>query len=124
MFDLLSGIFPVIFVIVIGVILFQVFKGIGEWSYNNKQPVLTVKAQVVSKRNHVSRSAHHHNDHVHHHTDTTYYVTFEVESGDRMELRVSGKQYGLLAEGDLGQLTFQGTRYHGFERMAVSAWEQ
>lgn len=40
-----------------------------------------------------------------------YYATFQVESGDRMELSVSGTEYGLLAEGDMGKLTFQGTRY-------------
>ena len=39
-----------------------------------------------------------------------------MESGDRMELRVSGREYGLLAEGDRGQLTFQGTRYLSFVR--------
>ena len=49
-------------------------------------------------------------------TSTTYYVTFQVESGDRMELNLSGQEYGLLAEGDRGKLTFQGTRYLGFER--------
>ena len=49
-------------------------------------------------------------------TDSTYYVTFQVESGDRMELRVSGPEYGMLIEGDHGTLTFQGTRYLGFER--------
>lgn len=45
-----------------------------------------------------------------------YYVTFEVESGDRMEFSVYGKEYGMLAEGDEGKLTFQGSRYLGFER--------
>lgn len=45
-----------------------------------------------------------------------YYVTFEVESGDRMELHVPGREYGQLAEGDKGKLSFQGTRYLGFER--------
>ena len=49
-------------------------------------------------------------------TSTSYYVTFQVESGDRMELSVRGKEYGLLAEGDYGRLTFQGTRYLGFQR--------
>lgn len=34
----------------------------------------------------------------HNHTFTTYYVTFEVESRDRMELHVSGQEYGLLVE--------------------------
>ena len=47
---------------------------------------------------------------------TSYYATFQVESGDRMELNLSGQEYGLLAEGDRGKLTFQGTRYLGFER--------
>ena len=49
-------------------------------------------------------------------SSTSYYATFEVESGDRMELSVSGREYGLLAEGDRGRLSFQGTRYLGFER--------
>ena len=51
------------------------------------------------------------------HTSTTYYATFQVESGDRMEFSVSGAEYGMLAEGDQGSLTFQGTRYLGFERI-------
>ena len=52
-------------------------------------------------------------------SSTVYYATFQVESGDRMELRMSGREYGLLAEGDRGKLTFQGTRYRGFERRLV-----
>ena len=53
---------------------------------------------------------------MHHSTSTTYYVTFQVESGDRMELHLSGCEFGMLAEGDKGKLSFQGTRYLGFER--------
>mgnify|MGYP000784206328 FL=1 len=49
-------------------------------------------------------------------TDTTYYVTFQVESGDRMELSVDDSEYGMLVEGDEGKLTFQGSRYLGFEQ--------
>ena len=40
-----------------------------------------------------------------------------MESGDRMELEMAGSEYGLLVEGDNGKLTFQGTRYLGFERI-------
>lgn len=50
------------------------------------------------------------------HTFTTYYATFQVESGDRMELEVDDSDYGMLVEGDTGKLSFQGTRYLGFER--------
>ena len=46
----------------------------------------------------------------------TYHVTFEVESGDRMELKVSRSEYGMLVIGDSGRVSFQGTRYLGFER--------
>ena len=52
-------------------------------------------------------------------TSTTYYATFQVASGDRMELHVGGREYGMLAEGDFGELTFQGTRYLGFARQGV-----
>ena len=74
-------------------------------------------ATVVSKRTNVSHHHHHGTDHMaHHSTSTSYYVTFQVESGDRMELHMAGHEYGMLVEGDRGKLTFQGTRYLGFER--------
>ena len=55
-----------------------------------------------------------HDNHTHY--STTYYVTFEFESTDRLELQVTGTEYGLLYEGDQGILTFQGTIYLGFDR--------
>lgn len=36
------------------------------------------------------------------------------ESGDLIEFVVHGREYGMLAEGDCGELTFQGTRYIDF----------
>ena len=72
---------------------------------------------IVAKREHTSRHRHNSNDNLHHyHTSTSYYVTFEVESGDRIELRVPSTEYGLLVEGDRGFLYFQGSLYQGFER--------
>jgi hypothetical protein len=38
-----------------------------------------------------------------------------------MEFSISGRDYGLLAEGDVGELEFQGTRYHGFSRKKAGA---
>lgn len=105
-------IFSLMFFLVFGIIIFTLIKGIGQWNRNNQSPRLTVEAVVVAKRQNVSH--HHHNNHISH--STTYYVTFQVESGDRMELHVNGSEYGMLVEGDYGKLTFQGTRYLGFER--------
>lgn len=113
--------FQIMFFIVFGLILCTVIvtliKGLKEWNNNNHSPRLTVPATVVAKRadviHHRHRGA---SDHHHYHTSTTYFVTFEVESGDRMELHLEGHEYGLLVEGDKGKLSFQGTRYLGFER--------
>ena len=70
---------------------------------------------VVAKRTEVSHHHHSGAGNAHYTTSSTwYYVTFQVESGDRLELPVSGREYGLLVEGDRGCLTFQGTRYLGF----------
>ena len=102
------------FVLVFGIIVFSAIKGIFQWNKNNNSPRLTVPVTIVSKRQDVHRH-HNHNTHLHH-TSTTYYVTFQVESGDRMELSVSGSEYGMMAEGDYGRLSFQGTRFLDFER--------
>ncbi|AGX02976.1 hypothetical protein B14911_15800 [Bacillus sp. NRRL B-14911] len=107
----------IIFIIVIGGLIFNIFKGVGQWQKNEQSPRLSVTAAVKSKRTDVSRRSHaHHENHHHVSSSTRYYVTFEFNSGDRSEFHVSGKEYGLLAEGDFGVLTFQGTRYLGFER--------
>ena len=110
-------IFFTIFALVFGLIIFSFIKGIAQWNANNHSPRLTVEATVVTKRTSVSHHHHHTNAGMHVSTSTSYYVTFQVESGDRMELSLSGREYGELAEGDKGKLSFQGTRYLGFERM-------
>lgn len=115
--DFLFQLVPILFIVVLGVILFSLFKNLKEWNYNNKQPQLTVPAIIVTKRTKVSRTTHSHNHHLHSNSHTNYFVTFEVESGDRMELHVKENEFGLLAEGDKGRLTFQGTRFIGYDRV-------
>ena len=118
-FGLFGVMFTVMFLVVMGIFLVTIFQGIRQWDKNNHSPRLTVPATVVAKRTNVSHHRHGGMDHHHHHTSTStsYYVTFQVESGDRMELYMSGPEYGLLIEGDCGNLTFQGTRYLGFSRV-------
>ena len=113
MFDILSFIVPIMFIVVFGIIIFSIIQGISTWHKNNNSPRLTVPAVIVAKRTDVT---HHHNgDNMATHS-TWYYATFQVESGDRMEFAVDGMEYGMLAEGDMGKLSFQGTRYLSFER--------
>lgn len=86
------------------------------------QGSMYLSARVVAKRTEVSHHQHPNNgdmsgSHGYSTTSSTsYYVTFEVDSGDRIEFSMSGSEYGMLIEGDAGTLNFQGTRYLGFER--------
>lgn len=106
-----------VFLLVIITFITILVKNAGEWHHNNESPRLTVDAAVVAKRTRVSGGT---NDTM---ASTTYYVTFQVASGDRMEMRVRGREYGQLAEGDKGKLSFQGTRYLGFERRQDALFE-
>ncbi|MDE7171327.1 MAG: DUF2500 domain-containing protein [Oscillospiraceae bacterium] len=113
-----SGFFDVmsvlVILIVVGASVFGVVSRIRRLGKNSNSPRLTVEAQVAAK--HTSVTHHSSADDSIGHTSTFYYVTFQVESGDRMEFQVTGQEYGMLMEGDWGRLTFQGTWYLGFER--------
>lgn len=117
-----SVMFPVVFALIIGIISFSIFSGMKTYVKNNHSPRLTVQALIVTKRENISTHRRYNEgdisgasgSYVSHHT--RYYVTFEVSSGDRMEFEVSGDDYGLLVDGDYGDLSFQGTRFLGFER--------
>ena len=121
-FPILFLLFPILFLLFIGMFFFALISNLRTWNKNNHSPRLTVPATVVAKRTDVSHSssanagdmsgAHGYDTS----TFTSYYVTFQVESGDRMEFEVDGSDYGLLVQGDIGKLSFQGTRYLGFER--------
>lgn len=119
MFDAGFTVFQIMFFLVFGIVLFvfisSAVTGLRRWNRNNQSPRLTVPASVVAKRTQVGHRGGGVEDH-HHYGYTSYFVTFQVESGDRMELQVDGPQSGLLVEGDQGLLSFQGTRFLGFER--------
>lgn len=104
------SIMPFFFILFGAVIFFFIFSNLKEWSKNNASPVLTVPAKIVAKRTNTSGGTGNSP------ASTTYYVTFEVQSGDRIELQLSGREYGQIADDDFGLLTFQGTRFHTFER--------
>lgn len=121
-YSLLSGLFFLVFLLVFVMIVLTLIRAAGQWRSNNRSPRLTVDARVVSRRTDVRHhqqaiAGDHTGAHGYHtYASTDYYVTFEVESGDRMEFSVSGQEYGMLTEGDRGRLSFQGTCYLGFLR--------
>ena len=122
MFCIVFVIVNIGFVVILVSIVITMLRRITIWDENNHTPQLTLPAQVVSKRADISYYKHTNTGdttatHGYHMTSNTYhYVTFEFDNGDRKEFFVKGSEYGLLKEGDKGNLCFQGTRYLSFER--------
>lgn len=108
-FEIFSIIFIIMFCTVLFFFFFTFFNMIKQYHKDEKSPRLTVQAKVVSKRNHYKKRSNSM------HSTSYYYVTFEVESKDRMELRVPSNEFGYLVEGDEGILTFQGSRFLEFK---------
>ena len=107
LFDMLLPLMVVtIFAFAIGVFARVLVKDIRTNRKNNAAPRVTAGATVVTKRTQVR------GDHAH----TTYFATFQFESGDRLEMQIPHDRFGYLVEGDKGELTFQGTRYLDFQR--------
>src|SRR4051812_12049116 len=84
-------VFVIVFVTIAGAFLLAIVRGLMQWSRNNKLPLTTVPASVVSKRNHRSSGSETSSG------STSYYVTFEVRGGERLEFPMLGSDYGLLA---------------------------
>lgn len=118
--EIMSTVIPFLglcmFVFVFGVILFTIIKSLSQSRKNAASPRISAPATLVSKR----YSVRVHNSGSHdtglNHAYNHYYMTFEFESGDRMEFSVPSDIYGLSAEGDKGKLLFQGTSFIRFER--------
>ena len=108
--------FPVMFLLVFcfvfGTIVFALIGSLRQWNKDNHSPRLTVPATVVGRREHRSTSG----SREHRHYTTRYYITFQFESGDRLELHIPSNEFGYIVEGDRGNLTFQGSRFLEFER--------
>ena len=102
--------FPILFIAVfglaLGTIVGTLVKNGKQNRKNNASPRLTSEATVVTKRTHVWGD----------HSRTTYFATFQFESGDRLELEIPRDRFGYLVEGDRGKLHFQGTRFLDFQR--------
>lgn len=117
-FDFFFILFGLVSIVFVCLFIYNICQGVAEWHSNNQAPQITVAAKIVGKRHNVD--VHHHNagnnSGAHTTTSTTYYVTFELEDRQRLEFHVKGRVYGLLAEGDCGMLSYQGTRYLNFER--------
>ncbi len=113
-FGLMQIMFFLIFGLVFIIFIAIAVRSFKTWSGNNRSPLLTVSAKVVSRRSdtHVHGGYLGSDAHMYSTTSfTDHYATFEVESGDRLELQIPENEYGYIVEGDSGRLSFKGTRF-------------
>ena len=107
--------FIILFAAIIGVSLIII---VAHWIKDRRSPRIVVQATISDKRiqkDYVSRLRNA-SPGTHLHRIITYYVIFDLETGEHIELRISKLKYAELKKGSSGKLTFQGTRYIGFER--------
>ena len=109
-FSIIPFFILIVFSFKIGVFVYVFSKTIKQAKINKNSPRLTVYAKVVAKRNHYYKNSSSMM------SSSRYYATFEVESGDRMELLIPSQEIGMLVEGDTGTLTFQGNMFISFDR--------
>ena len=81
-------------------------------SFDRSSPAQQSEARVLDKRTHMTGGG----DTA---VDQRYFVTFQLSSGERLELAVSGSDSGVLMPGDEGTVHWQGSRYLGFARQIL-----
>ncbi|WP_229753726.1 DUF2500 domain-containing protein [Paenibacillus segetis] len=123
-FEFMSTLFPIFFIIVLGLIIFSIIRSGARYVSNASSPRKSIYATIISKRMDVQNHAHTHagdNMHTTHSSRTYYYITLQFDNGERKEYLDVKNIYGLVAEGDIGYAATQGDWIVAFERdMQVS----
>ncbi|WP_227793575.1 DUF2500 domain-containing protein [Paenibacillus guangzhouensis] len=110
MFQVVKTIVIIGFVVVIIAFIVKAVGAAGKWSSNNATDPVTRPCKVVAKRSKVWGGSGDFS------ANTDYFITFEFEDRTRLELKIRNEQYGVIVEGDDGEVTYQGTRFKHFER--------
>ncbi|NMB29501.1 MAG: DUF2500 domain-containing protein [Clostridiaceae bacterium] len=115
--------FSVMFGLFLLLVITYLVKVIKSRRDDRMAPLLTMDAKVIAKRMQVGHKGAFLQDmdaastlRLGRDGYTRYFMTFEAMNGDRLELAVDRKDYGLLIEGDHGALTYKGSRLISFER--------
>jgi hypothetical protein len=118
----MEGLFFIFFFAIAGFILFNFFKTISnqiiEKQKNDQAPILKIPVIVVEKRVQTKTSSRtSSNNRTTHTTYNTFKITFEhIHNQKRHTFSIDESEFDLIVEDDIGYLTYQRKRYHGFVR--------
>ncbi len=107
--------FIAMFCIIVGLSLIIVVR---QWWKNRYSPLIVTQATILDKRieKHYIRSKRSAGIGYRTRKVMIYYITFNLEGGEHIELRTDESVYSELQSGDYGKLTFKGSKYMGFVR--------
>lgn len=107
--------FIAMFCIIIGLSLIIVIR---QWWKNRRSPLIVTQATVIDKRieEHYIRSKRSAGIGYRTRKVLIYYITFNLEGGENIELRTNESSFLEFQKGDYGKLTFKGSKYLGFIR--------
>lgn len=99
-------------------IAYAIIKSLAQWQRNNELPVLTVPATISDKRkrNDTTMMSTGPDGAMTPMTNVVFYLKFRLGDGQELEFHVRHDKYREVEIGDGGVLTYQGTRFLGFEQ--------
>jgi len=109
MLDKYGGVKMVVFQLIFFVILtLIILKAISTYVKNENSPVISTKAQLISKRRNTNTQTDANGIMT---TTETLILIFELDTGSEIKFFVGGRVYKAILENEGGTLTFQGTRF-------------
>lgn len=87
------------------------------WKENRKMPRLTQNAAIIDK--HVQTIKYEIKGKKIWRDTLSYHITFQLPNEETAELCLPYQIYRFLFKGDIGKLTFQGTKFLAFERTKI-----
>lgn len=99
------------------VILLSLVIVLWQWHKNKQSPLIVTQATVLTKRieKHSRQTRNASGFGTRTHKFKLYYVTFQLEGGENIELLINVKVYNVIRKGQQGKLTFKGSKYLDFE---------
>ena len=113
MIEILPLVILVIFIIAIGIMQF-IFK-LQQRYYDDKQPRVLSKARIIQKKKNTTTRRTYYSFSKDGRFSLEYVVLFErLSDGKRIKYIIHEDEAKTLAEGDMGEIITQGSRYIGF----------
>lgn len=98
--------------IFLAILALMIFNLISTYVKNENSPIISTKAQLISKRRNTNTQTDGNGIIT---TTETLILIFELDTGSEIKFFVGGRIYRTISENEGGTLTFQGTRFLKFE---------